>query len=73
MNEMFKNGAMVHRVWEEAGTDFLAVFQYYGDAKAFAKAKASADQGLPKPYHYTATCMYSGDMEVYRVSETDHE
>lgn len=65
MEVRFTNGCSVNRVWSDAGTELIAVFQYEQNAVAFAKTQA-ADETRPDGVFYVVSNHYNGKITVVR-------
>ncbi|MGM4997800.1 hypothetical protein AB8A05_03980 [Tardiphaga sp. 538_B7_N1_4] len=68
MSYQITNGSTVNRVWVD-GCELMAVFQYEGDAIAFATAKVFEDEKAKfSSCDYAVNCAYSGKMTMIRRS-----
>jgi hypothetical protein len=60
-------GASVHRTYEDGGAEFLACFQYEGDAKDFAERQVASDtqRGWLSSF-YIISNHYDGNLTIVR-------
>jgi hypothetical protein len=65
MSRNFTNGSLVLLVWPlTGGTEIVANFQYYSDAKDFAEAQAKKINPTSNVF-YIAVCDYENEAKAY--------